>query len=307
MFNELYRHTTAIVLAASLSLLLFGCGGGGGGGGATPPNLSDTTAQTTYSVTGKITANGTGVAGVTVTLSSSSGKVAKAVADSVIANNVTDINGTYTFSNVTAGSYTVSSADTKYGFAATPVTVSGANANLSIAAIAAYPVFTVAGKISLTGGTPISAVTVNLYKTSFSIYSTTVNNKVFYSTKNANGESVKKIDSVVKSVTTDSSGIYSFTGVSSGKYTIQPTFATYAFKWKLESSRGDTGVITITDSGSAYLYNPDESNFGNNKLSFDRTVIYNTVVNQPFSIKDGATNYFDFEALSGAGGILIQF
>jgi hypothetical protein len=165
--------------------------------------------------------------------------------------------------------------------------------------------FTITGKIALADGTPITAgTTVNLYKTSYKIYTTSINGNVFYGTRNANGVESVKIDSVVpvQSVTTSPQGIYNFIGVIGGNYTIQPKSGTYLFKWSLAPSRSDTGVVSITESGMVYLYNPEESG---NKLSTDGTLIFNT--GDPFSIIGNTTGKFDFEASSGSGGIIIQF
>jgi len=296
MFNKIYRYASIIIFTTtlSLSLFLFGCGGGGGGG----------TEEATYTVTGKVVDNnGNGIPGVKVSISSSSAKLAKAVASTAGKTTTTDAGGIYTF-QVPNGTYAISSADSKYGFAPISVTVNGKPE--PVVQVATYPVFTVTGKITSTDGTPTAGLTVNLYKASFAIYSGTMYNGT-YGTRNAtSGAESVKIDSVVQSVATNNQGIYSFASVSRGSYTIQPASSdAYLFKWSLEPSRSDTGVVSITDSGMVYLYNPEESEFAKNKLSADGTIIYNAA--EPFSIADGATNKLDFEASTGSGGIRIQF
>lgn len=294
MFNKIYRYTSIIIFTTTLSLFLFGCGGGGGGGG---------TVEATYTVTGKVLDdNGNGISGVKVSISSSSAKLAKAVASTAGKTTTTDAGGVYTF-QVSNGTYTISSADSKYGFASISVTVNGKPE--PAVQVAAYPVFTVTGKITSTDGTPTAGLSVNLYKASFAIYSGAMYNGT-YGTRNAtNGVESVKIDSVVQTVPTNNQGIYSFTSVNKGSYTIQPSSSAYLFKWSLEPSRSDTGIVSITESGMVYLYNPEESEFANNKLFADGTIISNTT--EPFSITDGATNKLDFEASSGSGGIRIQF
>lgn len=290
MFNKLFMYMSAIILAASLPLLLFGCGGGG----------SAITNVPTYSISGKVSENGVGVSGVNVKLASSTAKSAKTLASTVSLSVVTDSTGTYTFTKLLPGTYTVSSVDTKYGFDEMTVTVNGADTTVPERAV--YPVFTVTGKITIDAGTPVVNATVNLYRTSFAIYSTSINGNVFYGTRNAGGVESVRLASVVQTLSTGALGTYSFTGVKSGSYTICPvTSATQVFNWFKVPSRSDTGVVTITESGMVYFYNPEESN---NKLSSDRTVIYN--IDEPFAVTGSTLDGQDFLA-SKPGGIVIDF
>ena len=265
--------------------MLAGCGGGGASVPSPP----------TYSISGKVTINGAGVAGVTVNLASSNAKSAKVVASAVIASTATDNTGTYTFTNIIEGTYTISSADTKYGFDATTVTVN--SAPVTVPERAAYPVFTVTGKITLVDGTtPIKGATVRLYKTSYTIY--TIDNS-FYSTRDLSGLESIQLDTAFVQSSTNEQGVYSFVGVSSGKYTIVPTSSTYVFQWTQVPTRNNIGVVTITDSGIVYIYNPEGNG---NKLSDEGTIIYNT--GTPFAIASNTLNGQDFEAsLPGSSGL----
>jgi hypothetical protein len=282
MFSGWSRYISAVIV---VSVLLAGCGGGGASVAPAP----------TYSVSGKVTSNGTGVAGVTVNLTSSNAKPAKAVGSAVIASAVTDYSGTYTFTNISEGTYTVSSADTKYGFDAATVIVSGTT--VAVPDRVAYPVFTVTGKITLADGTPLinGTTVVRLYKTSYTIY--TIDNTL-HSTRDLNGIESVQLDTAFVESSTDEHGVYSFTGVHSGNYTIVPSSSTYVFKWAQVPTRSSIGVVTITDSGMVYFYNPE-----GNGNQLDGTIIYNTVT--PFAIANNKLDGQNFEASlpGGTGGL----
>jgi hypothetical protein len=162
--------------------------------------------------------------------------------------------------------------------------------------------FTVTGKISLADGTPIIGATVSLHQTSYTIYSTASANGHLYGTVNSNGEEGVSVDmAALQSKSTDTNGVYLFTGVPGGSYTIQPASNLYVFKWVLVPTLGTIGVITITDSGTVYTYNPEGSG---NTLAYDstNTIIYNTVA--PFAITNSTLNGQDFEAsLPGGTGL----
>lgn len=154
--------------------------------------------------------------------------------------------------------------------------------------------YTIAGKISLAGGAPLSGATVKLFKTSYTIY--TIDS--YYSTRDSNFQESVHLDSEVQSVTTDASGNYRFTGVTSGSYTTQATASGYVFKWSHVPTRSSIGVVSITDSGTVYIYNPEGSG---NKLSADGTKIYNT--DAPFTITGNTLDGQDFEASQPGSGI----
>lgn len=151
--------------------------------------------------------------------------------------------------------------------------------------------FTVAGKVTLADGTPLSGVSVNIYKTTYSIYSTT-------GLYGANSIST----SVTPSATllTSADGSYAFKNILSGNYTITPKSPFYLFKWKQVPTKDSIGVLTLTDSLLAYVFNPDGSIGFLNKLSPDRTIIYNTTEPVPFT--NNMLKEQDFEGAVPGGG-----
>ncbi|MBW2311191.1 MAG: carboxypeptidase regulatory-like domain-containing protein [Deltaproteobacteria bacterium] len=110
------RNSTKIAKMMSVSsmillaMFLIACGGGGGDGPTPSP--------TTYSVSGQVTTNGTGLSGVTITLSGDGSDT-----------TTTDSGGDYSFSGLSNGSYMVTPSLAGYTFDPTSrnVTVSGQN------------------------------------------------------------------------------------------------------------------------------------------------------------------------------------
>lgn len=275
MFSGWNRFIAAVMM---VSALLAGCGGGGA---SAPPAPAPT-----YTLSGKVIFGGTGVSGVKVNLASSSNTAYK--------SSFSDSAGEYTFTDVPNGTYIVSSADAKFGFDPLTVTVNGAAT--TVPDRAAFPVFSFTGKIALADGTPVSGAVVKLYKTSYTIY--TIDN-TFYTTRDLNGLESIRLDTAFVQSSTNEQGVYSFSGVLSDNYTIVPTSETYVFKWSRVPTRSSIGVITITESGMVYIYNPEGSG---NKLSDDGSIIYNTGI--PFAITGNMLDGLDFEAaLPGGSGI----
>lgn len=156
--------------------------------------------------------------------------------------------------------------------------------------------FTVAGKVTLANGTPLSGVSVNIYKTTYSIYSTT-------GLYGANSISTSATPSATTQLTS-ADGSYAFKNLVSGNYTITPKSPFYLFKWKQVPTKESIGVLTLTDSLLAYVFNPDGSLGFLNRLSTDRTIIYNTA--EPVPITDNTLTGQDFEGAvpgGGSGGI----
>jgi hypothetical protein len=149
--------------------------------------------------------------------------------------------------------------------------------------------FTITGKITTDNGlNPIADATVTLYKSRYEIYEV----------DGLYGATVVSPE-IVQTVATNGQGVYSFTGVHSGPYTIEPTSTTYVFKWSQVPTRDNIGVITITDSGIAYTYNPEGLH---NTVSPDGTIIYN--IGTPFTITGNVLTGQDFEAsLPGGSGL----
>jgi LmbE family N-acetylglucosaminyl deacetylase len=139
----------------------------------------------TYTISGTIT----GVAGVTVTLSSGG---------STVATITSGASGTtYSITGISNGSYTVTPSLSGYTFTPTSasVTVNGANATAT-AFTATAQTYTISGTISGAGG---------------------------------NGATVKLTGAASATTTANSAGAYSFTGATNGSYTVTPSLAGYAF------------------------------------------------------------------------------
>jgi plastocyanin len=181
-------------------VVLAGCGGGGDGGGGG--------AAVTYSISGQVTSNGSGLLGVTMTLSGAS-------SDTVI----TDASGNYTFTGLDNGIYTVIPSKTGYTFSPTfsPQTVSGANitaVNFTATSVQAGP-YSISGQVT-SNNVGLSDVTIEL----------------------SNARSAM--------TTTDASGNYTFTGLDNGSYGIEPRKAGYTFsptgRVEILSGANATGV-----------------------------------------------------------------
>jgi len=104
---------------------------------------------TTYSISGRVTAAGIPLSGVSMSLS---GAVSK--------TTTTDTNGDYTFTIVGNGSYTVTPSRTGYTFSPVnrSVTVNGANVTVPEFTGTTY---SISGKVTV-GGAPLSGVTMSL-------------------------------------------------------------------------------------------------------------------------------------------------
>jgi len=165
------------LLVLFFSVVLASCGGGG----------ATTNPPATYSISGTVSGNAT--SGVLITLSGTSS-----------ATTTTAAGGTYTFSGLSNGSYTVTPSLTGNIFtpSSSAVTVNGANVtgtNFTATANVA-PTYTISGTVS---GAATSGVTITL--------------------SGANSGSV----------ITGAGGTYSFPGLVAGSYTVTPSLASYTF------------------------------------------------------------------------------
>ena len=179
-----YRRTYSLAVfsaLASVFLILYGCGDDDDGG---PVAVK-------YNISGQITTTGSGLSGVTMTLTGASS-----------ATTITDASGNYTFTDLDNGIYTVTPSKAGYTFSPTssPRTVSGAN--IPAVNFTATPVLAVTYSISgqvTSNGSGLSGVTMALTGASSA---TTI---------------------------TDASGNYTFTGLGNGSYGIEPRKAGYTF------------------------------------------------------------------------------
>jgi len=153
--------------------------------------LPDTASAITYNISGTVSLSGftgSGLAGVTMTLSGDASKTA-----------TTGSLGTYSFTGLSNGTYTVTPGKTGYIFDPTSnnVTISGASQNG--VDFTAYPTYSISGTVI---GAVQEGVVMTLYISGVPTIATT----------------------------TDSSGSYSFTDLSSlVRYTITPSKTGYAF------------------------------------------------------------------------------
>jgi hypothetical protein len=159
-------------------------------GNASVP-VFDATAVPTFTVSGTISPATAGT-GTTVTLSQSGTTVATAAADS---------SGSYSFSNVANGTYTVTPANTGYTFSPTnqSVTVNGTNVSVPVFNATAASTWSVSGTITPAAGASQAIVTLS-----------------------QNG-------TTVATATVDSSGNYSFSNLANGVYTATPSKSNCVF------------------------------------------------------------------------------
>jgi hypothetical protein len=220
-------------------------------------------AAATYTISGQITLNAAGLAGVTV--SDGAGHTA-----------LTDGSGSYTLTGVPAGTYTVTPSLAEYTFTPPTQSVTVGPSKSGINFTATRITYTVAGRITLNGvglaavtvsdgaghtgttnpsgdyiilgmpsGTytitpslaeytftpPSQSVTVGASKTGINFTATrityTVSGQITLSASGLAGVTVS--DGAGHSALTDGSGNYTITGMPSGSYTITPSLAEYTF------------------------------------------------------------------------------
>jgi len=151
----------------------------------------------TYSVSGTVTLNGVGLAGVPI------GIVSVRIPGGTSNTTITADDGTYTFAGVLNDNYVVWPFLTGYTFSPNiSVTVNGANQtgqNFTATAVVVASTYYISGTIVDTNGAPLAGVAVALS------------------------------GSNIVNTTTDSNGNYSFTGLANGSYTITPMQSNYYF------------------------------------------------------------------------------
>ena len=162
------------------------------GADITDANCTATPVQAaTYSISGQVTSNGSGLSGVGVALSGASSATA-----------ITDANGNYAFTGLFNGSYTVTPSKAVFTFnpASSSQTVSGANMPGVdfIATPAQAATYSISGQVT-SNGSGLSGVAVAL----------------------SGADSATAI--------TGASGNYAFTGLANGNYTVTPSKAGFSF------------------------------------------------------------------------------
>jgi hypothetical protein len=169
-------------------------------------------APETFAVSGKVTSDGVGLGGVTVTLSGSG-----------FPSTTTASDGTFTFTAVQNGSYTVTPFKTGYAFTPTNRSVTVSNGDVTgqdFTATLVPALHAISGTITL-NGSGLSGVTVFL---------TGISSNSF---------------------TTGADGTYTFTGVQNGLYAVIPSKAGYAFTPANRSVSVNNSDVTGQDFAAA--------------------------------------------------------
>jgi hypothetical protein len=220
--------------------------------GGTGPTFAISATVVTYTISGAVSGNAT--AGVTVTLTGTAS-----------ATTTTGAGGTYSFTGLANGSYTVAPSLTGNTFApaSTAVTVSGANASgvNFVASASVVPTAAISGTLSGAWG---QGVTVTLTGASSA------------------------------STTTNASGAYSFSGLATGQsYTVTPTLAGYTFTPTSGAvnlaAGGATQNFTDASASSATTYTVTGT-VAYAGTSTGRIYIALTPVNSPSSANTNATS-----------------
>ncbi len=149
--------------------------------------------STTYSISGTVTTSGgSALSGVTMILSGAAA-----------GSTTTDTNGNYSFAGLANGTYTVTPSLNGYTFSPTSITVTISNGNISgqnfTGTSNTSATYSISGKVSTSGGSPIAGVTVTLS------------------------------GAAPASTSTSGNGTYTFAGLANGAYTITPSKNRYTF------------------------------------------------------------------------------
>jgi hypothetical protein len=159
-------------------------------GNVTVPQFTATATSTSFTVSGRVTLSGAGLAGVTVTIAGAGNGSA-----------TTDAGGNYSFPGVPNGNCTITPALAGHTFSPFTRAITVANGNVTVpdfAASAIATTFTISGRVSL-NGTGLAGVLVTISGAG------------------------------AGSLTTDATGNFSFSGVQNGNYTITPSVTGYTF------------------------------------------------------------------------------
>src|SRR5262249_19486077 len=146
----------------------------------------------TYTISGTVKdGGGVGISGVTVALTGTSS-----------ANYTTGADGTYSFSGLVTGNYTVTPSKSGYTFTPANRSYTSLAANQTgqdFTGSVSVPTYSISGTVTVSGGGALSGVTMTLTGTSGGTY------------------------------TTAADGTYSFSGLITGNYTVTPTLSAYTF------------------------------------------------------------------------------
>jgi len=208
-----------------LALIGLMTAGCGGGGSGGGSGDGSSGVVATYSISGSVTSSGTGKQGISVALSG----VATATTS-------TDSSGNYTFSGLTNGDYTV-----------TPTAITGYNCSP-------------ASNMKTVNGAHVSNVDFTM--TEASTYS--ISGSVTASGTGKPGVSVALTGAISATTSTDSSGLYTFNGLTNGDYTVTPAITGYtctpSFSTKTVNGANvsDVNFTAATSSNIPTIYVTDD-------------------------------------------------
>jgi hypothetical protein len=230
-----------------------------------------------FSISGKVTVDGTGIAGVTVTLLADGETPAEVVttgakkisrsAAALTPQTTTDASGNYTFSGLGNGTYTVVPQSGSYTFddVSTVTNINGANvSNVDFVGTNCDTTYSISGTIIFAGlvapaseGITQAGVLANPSGSSVppiaGLPGVTIQLRMASLENNQAGTKGKSgsflVDgSIIGTAITDGTGYYSFTGVAPGDYTVTAVNANYQF-----SPSSSQSVSIVSDN--AYDYN----------------------------------------------------
>ncbi len=226
--SSIFQMNTVVTLTAtpSNSQAVFAGWSGGGCSGTGPCVVTMTgntmvtatfEAASTYTISGTVTqANGTPVSGgVTVSLSGSD-----------TSSTTTQEDGSYSFTGLYNGGYTITPTRSGYTFnpVSRNVTISGANVTAQNFTAIPGNVFSVSGKVTLAGGQAIAGVSIGL------------------------------VGPHAATTTTNASGDYTFSNLGAGTYTVTPSLAGYSFdpaSATVTITTGDVANVSFTATSFA--------------------------------------------------------
>ena len=152
--------------------------------------INPDSASNPYSISGNVTLKAGGASLSGVTV---------ALSGSATGSTTTGSNGSYSFGNLPNGSYTLTPSMSGYGFNPPSANVTITNQSITGVNFSAVPVYSISGTVKA-GTVPLPGVSIAL------------------------------TGAATASTTTGSDGTYSFTGLSAGSYTLQPSMTGYTFK-----------------------------------------------------------------------------
>jgi len=206
--DQMRKSIAWILVCLFVAVLLGACG---------KQDTADPTVNSTYSISGTITANGSGLEGVTVSLCTS-------------ATVTTDANGNYSFLGMSNGSYIVTPLKSGYTFSPISKSVTVNNGNVTgqdFPGSLSIVTYNISGTITA-NSSGLEGVTVAL-----------------------------STSSTITTTTTDTAGNYSFAGVTNGTYKVTPSKSGFSFSpttSPVAVNSGDTFGQDFTGTTKSYNF-----------------------------------------------------